>query len=907
MATAQAVEVLEDGTLAITLAGSDLDGDALTYAVTTPPMHGVLAGTAPNLTYTPAADYHGSDGFAFTAHDSALASAPALVSITVTPVNDAPVATAQAVEVLEDGTLAITLAGSDIDGDALSYTVTTPPAHGALAGTAPNLTYTPAANYHGSDGFAFTAHDSALASAPALVSITVTPVNDAPVAAAQTVEVIEDGTLAITLAGSDIDGDTLTYTVTTPPAHGALAGTAPILTYTPEANYHGSDSFAFTAHDSALASAPALVSITVTPVNDAPVATAQAVEVLEDGTLAITLAGSDIDGDALTYTVTTPPMHGALAGTAPNLTYTPAADYHGSDGFAFTAHDSALASAPALVSITVTPVNDAPVATAQTAEVLEDGTLAITLAGSDIDGDALSYTVTTPPMHGALAGTAPNLTYTPEANYHGSDGFAFTAHDSALASASALVSITVTPVNDAPVATAQAVGVIEDGTLAITLAGSDIDGDTLTYTVTTPPAHGALAGTAPNLTYTPAADYHGSDGFAFTAHDSALASAPALVSITVTPVNDAPVATAQAVGVIEDGTLAITLAGSDIDGDTLTYTVTTPPAHGVLAGTAPNLTYTPAADYHGSDGFAFTAHDSALASAPALVSITVTPVNDAPVATAQAVGVIEDGTLAITLAGSDIDGDALTYAVTTPPAHGALAGTAPNLTYTPAADYHGSDSFAFTAHDSALASPPALVSITVTPVNDAPVATAQTAEVLEDGTLAITLAGSDLDGDALTYAVTTPPMHGVLAGTAPNLTYTPAADYHGSDGFAFTAHDSALASASALVSITVTPVNDAPVATAQAVEVLEDGTLAITLAGSDIDGDALSYTVTTPPAHGALAGTAPNLTYTPAADYHGSDEFRLHGARQRAGLRAGPGFHHGHPGQRRAGGHRPGG
>ena len=624
--------------------------------------------------------------------------------------------------------------------------------------------------------------------------------------------------------------------------------------------------------------------------------------------IAVLTNDSDIDFNPLTVTLANS-QNGTVTITVDgsHLVFTPATNFNGAMTISYTISDGHGGTASATVFVTVTPVNDAPVATAQTAEVLEDGTLAITLAGSDLDGDALTYAVTTPPMHGVLAGTAPNLTYTPEANYHGSDGFAFTAHDSALASAPALVSITVTPVNDAPVAAAQTVEVIEDGTLAITLAGSDIDGDALSYTVTTPSMHGALAGTAPNLTYTPAADYHGSDGFAFTAHDSALASAPALVSITVTPVNDAPVATAQTAEVLEDGTLAITLAGSDIDGDALSYTVTTPPMHGALAGTAPNLTYTPEANYHGSDGFAFTAHDSALASASALVSITVTPVNDAPVATAQAVGVIEDGTLAITLAGSDIDGDALSYTVTTPPAHGALAGTAPNLTYTPAADYHGSDGFAFTAHDSALASAPALVSITVTPVNDAPVATAQAVGVIEDGTLAITLAGSDIDGDTLTYTVTTPPAHGALAGTAPNLTYTPAADYHGSDGFAFTAHDSALASAPALVSITVTPVNDAPVATAQAVEVLEDGTLAITLAGSDIDGDALSYTVTTPPMHGALAGTAPNLTYTPRGQLPRKRRFRLHGARQRAGLRAGPGFHHGHPGQRRAGGHRPGG
>ena len=417
------------------------------------------------------------------------------------------------------------------------------------------------------------------------------------------------------------------------------------------------------------------VRVGVTLPNSAPVATAQSVTLPEDGAANITLAGTDIDGDSLTYAVTIPPGHGVLSGTAPHLTYTPAANYNGSDSFVFTANDDMVDSSPALVSIAVIPVNDAPVVNSQAVTLLEDGMASITLTGSDVDGDRLTFAVTTPPAHGVLSGTAPSLVYTPEANYHGPDSFAFTANDGILTSELALVSITVTSVNDAPVATAQAVTLLEDTSANITLTGSDVDGDGMTFAVTTPPAHGVLSGTVLSLVYTPETNYNGPDSFAFTANDGTLTSAPALVSITVTPGNRAPVATAQSVTLLEDASAHIMLTGSDVDGDGLTFAATTPPAHGTVTGIAPNLTYTPAADYHGSDSFTFTANDGTLSSAPALVSITVTPVNDAPVATAQSVTLLEDGTANITLMGSDIDGDSLSFAVTTNPAHGVLSGT----------------------------------------------------------------------------------------------------------------------------------------------------------------------------------------------------------------------------------------
>ncbi|MGB0581114.1 MAG: Ig-like domain-containing protein, partial [Limisphaerales bacterium] len=146
-------------------------------------------------------------------------------------------------------------------------------------------------------------------------------------------------------------------------------------------------------------------------INEPPVATAQGVTVTEDVPKSITLNGSDPDMDPLTFAVVTPPNHGSLNGTAPNLTYTPNANYHGPDSFTFKVNDGSVDSAASTISLTVDPVNDPPVATAQSGTLNEDASLPITLAGSDIENDPLTFAVATGPSHGSLSGTAPNLTY----------------------------------------------------------------------------------------------------------------------------------------------------------------------------------------------------------------------------------------------------------------------------------------------------------------------------------------------------------------------------------------------------------------------------------------------------------------------------------------------------------------
>ena len=367
----------------------------------------------------------------------------------------------------------------------------------------------------------------------------------------------------------------------------------------------------------------ALFLTTTGPANQPPAADPQSVTTAEDSALAITLTGSDPEGDPLTFAIQSGPGHGTLSGTAPDLTYTPAADYSGPDSFAFVANDGHANSAPATVSISVTPVNDAPVADPQSAATERDASLAITLTASDVDGDALTFAVQEGPSHGTLSGDAPNLTYTPESGYVGPDSFTFTVDDGTATSAPATVSIAVTPVNHLPVAYGDTVTTGEDIPLAITLSGFDQDGDTLAYSVVTAPIHGTLSGTAPDLTYTPAANYNGPDSFAFVVNDGQVNSDPATVSISLTPVNDAPLANPQSVTTQQEIPVAITLTGSDVEVSALIFQIVDGPAHGTLGGAAPNLTYTPDAGYAGDDSFAFKANDGELDSNVATVSITV--------------------------------------------------------------------------------------------------------------------------------------------------------------------------------------------------------------------------------------------------------------------------------------------
>jgi len=722
-------------------------------------------------------------------------------------VNDSPTALAQTIATPEDTALPITLAGQDVDGDTLSYEVLAGPANGTLSGIGSHRIYVPATNFYGTDQLKFRVSDGEATSPETTVTINVTPVNDPPVAVAQTVTTVEDTSLSITLAGYDVENNPLTFALLAAPAHGALdtfSTNTGALTYTPAPNYHGPDAFTFAVFDGQLY-ATGLVSVTVMSVNDAPVAFPQWLATPEETALPITLAAEDRDGDPLTYQVVVGPAHGTVSGAGPQVIYVPGTNYSGSDYFTFRVSDGLALSSEVTVMINVTPVNDAPVALSQAIATRKNTAVNITPLGMDADGDPLFYQVVAGPDHGALSGGGSQLLYVPDTNYVGLDQFTFHASDGTAVSPNVVVTINV--VNGAPVALAQAINSPEDTALPITLAGQ-VDGNPLTFELVSLPAHGVLSEPGSHLVYVPATNYQGLDQFVFRATDGTGVSPNVTVTIRVTPVNDAPTAAAKAVVTLEDTPLSIRLLADDVDGNPLTYALLTSPGHGtlgILDATTGALTYTPATNYYGLDAFTFTAFDGQMY-ATGLVSITVTPVNDSPVATSRSATTAEDTAVNVVLSGSDPEGNPLTYLIVAPPAHGSLSGSAPNLTYRPQTNYNGPDSFTFKVNDGSADSSVATISLTVTPVNDPPVALPQAVVTAEDTILPITLSGVDVDRDPLTYEVLAGPAHGTLYGTSPEFVYVPIFNYHGPDAFTFKVKDALSESSEATIAITVNSV-----------------------------------------------------------------------------------------------------
>ncbi|WP_167736206.1 Ig-like domain-containing protein [Nocardioides sp. 503] len=588
-----------------------------------------------------------------------------------------------------------------------------------------------------------------------------------PVAVDDSYTVTRGGTLNEAAPGvlandSDPDvGDSLFATgLTVAPQHGTLTfGVNGSFTYVHDAGAATSDTFTYLVTDGHGGVDTANVTITVTTPNGAPVALGDSVTVAEGGT-ATTLTGgatsvltndTDPEGDVLTAVLVTGPTNGTLTLNA-NGTF--GYTHHGSettsDSFTYRTSDGTALSNVVPVTVTVTPVNDPPVAVGDAYSVAEDSVLTVTAANkvtlndTDAESSALTAVLVSGPSHGTLTLNADGtFTYTPQAGYDGADSFTYRADDGSSSSNVATVSLTVTEVDDAPVAVGDSFIVAEGGT-ATTLTGgatsvltndTDPEGDVLTAVLVTGPTNGTLMLNANGtFGYTHDGSETTSDSFTYLASDETSSSNTVTVSVTVTPVNDAPVAVGDVYSVAEDSVLTVTAANkvtlndTDAESSALTAVLVSGPSHGTLTLNADGtFTYTPQGGYDGADSFTYRADDGSDGSNVVTVTLTVTGVNDAPVAVGDAYSVAEDSVLTVTAADkvtlndTDADGDALTTTVASAPVHGTLSlnpdGT---FVYTPAADFHGTDSFTYVANDGQDDSVPGTVTITVADLDDAP-------------------------------------------------------------------------------------------------------------------------------------------------------------------------------------------
>ena len=418
--------------------------------MTTEPLHGSLEGTAGHLEYQPDHDYNGDDSFAFTASDGFTTSQPATVEINVSSVNDPPTVSVPAsLTAVEGASVPVIAAVVDVDGDSVTVTWAVEAGDDVDEGASCSIgdlavtdivctddgTFTLVATAN--DGVATVASTSTTVTVrnadPVLDSIGVSP----PAPPAGTPVAV---TAAITDEGANDDHDcSVAWGDGT-----TSAGTVADRTCSAQHTYSGKGSHAVTVtvtdDDGASTSRTTTVSITNRP----PAATPQAVTTDEDTATAIGLTGTDPDGDALGFTIVTPPTHGSLTGSGADWTYTPVPDFNGFDQLTFTTSDGSATSSSATVTISVTPVNDAPTANAAAMTATTATATPLTLTGSDPDGVGLTFEIVRPPSHGTITVFGAVATYTSAVAYTGPDSFEFIARDGGgLQSATVVVPITV--------------------------------------------------------------------------------------------------------------------------------------------------------------------------------------------------------------------------------------------------------------------------------------------------------------------------------------------------------------------------------------------------------------------------------------------------------------------------------
>lgn len=933
-----------------------------------------------NVTYTPILNFHGTTTISYHVSDnSGATSNTATITVTVISVNDLPVAMNDNTTTAEDNavTLNIISNDTDVDGTIDAATVDLDPVTPGTQGTFINsfgtwsastgiLTYTPAHDFNGVATINYTVKDNeGGTSTTATVSITVTPVNDSPVAVNDNVTTLEDTPISfsVTTNDTDVDGTINAATVDLDPATAGMQTTLTtssgtwsvsatgIVTYTPVPNFNGAASITYTVNDnSGAVSNIATVVVTVTPVNDAPVAVNDNPTTPEDTpvTFSVTVNDTDADGSIDPATVDLDPSAAGVQNSTTtstgswsvdangNVTYTPALHFNGNATLTYVVKDdSGLLSNSATITVTVTPVNDAPVAINDNATTHEDTPVTFNITSNDTDVDGLinSSTVDLDPATAGIQSTitaasgqwtvnsSGDVTYTPAFNFNGPGNISYTVNDNEGATSNvATLTVTVNAVNDAPVAVNDNATTNEDTPVAfsITSNDSDMDGTIDASTVDLDPASSGIQNSITSngvwsvnasgvVTYQPASNYYGIASITYTVKDNdGATSNVAVITVTVTSVNDAPVAVADNLSGGQNLSLHfnVTANDTDVDGTIDASTVDLDP---VTAGVqtlfvngggnwsvdgSGNVTYTPTLNFTGTTAITYTVKDNdglvSNAGTITLTLFTVAPTNVLPVAVNDN-GTTHQGTavtFSITANDTDADGtinsanvdlDLGTAGLQNSFSNGAGTWNVNNtgyLTFTPVPAFFGTASLSYTVEDnSGATSNPAVITIAV---NATPVANDDNPVTNEDTPLTFSVTSNDVDPDGSIHAASVdldPAITGIQntlftangnwsVSLTGDVTFTPAPDFYGSTSITYNVKDDKGAlSNHATITLTVNSVNDFPVAVNDNVTTNEDTfvTFNITSNDTDIDGTIDPATVDLEPAN---AGTQTSTTTT---------------------------------------------
>ncbi|MFW1414566.1 tandem-95 repeat protein [Vibrio parahaemolyticus] len=833
-------------------------------------------------TFTPQIDDDTEVSFTFDIIDDEDLVVSGSANLDILPINDAPNAENDVITTEEDTavTIDVLVNDSDVEGDALSIqSASVPSEQGSVDIVDGKLVFTPAENFNGEATITYIVTDGDLTD-EAKVTVTVTPVNDSPVAVDDTTSIQEDTAVTIDVLtnDTDVDGDKLSIqSASVPEAQGKVEIVEGKLVFTPAENFNGDAEITYTVTDGQLTD-EAKVTVTVNPVNDAPIIKVDAVEsITEDAvntdTVVATLTVRDTDTpeDQLTVSLENNSNgYFVLVGDEVKLTQAGVDAVNNDElnlkGLTISASvsDGVNPTASDCDSLIVNRVNDAPTIKVDAVEsITEDAvstdTVVATLTVRDTDTPEDQLTVSLENNSNGyfvLVGNEVKLTQAgvdavnnDELNLKDltisasvSDGVNPTANDSD--------SLIVNRVNDAPVAKDDIATTQEDTAVTIDVLpnDSDVDGDKLSIqSASVPEAQGKVEIVDGKLVFTPAENFHGDAEITYTLTDGALTD-QATVNVTVNAVNDTPVVESN----LADQTLAedftpytidLNTAFSDVDNVDGELTFSVSGNSNVLVSIENGIaTISPTADWNGSETLTFTATDPSGESVSQTVDFTVAPVVDIK---ADSTNVVEDTPTIINVLGNDTfegDGKVVSLDANNSPVNGSVSVNPDgSVTYTPNDNYHGIDSFTYIVTSGGV-SESTTVNVDVTPENDAPVAKDDTAITDEDTPVTINVLpnDTDVDGDKLSIeSASVPKEQGTVEVVNGKLVFTPTENFNGDAEITYTVTDGQLTD-EAKVTVTVNPVNDAPTIKVDAVEsITEDAvntdTVVATLTVRDTD------------------------------------------------------------------------
>ena len=353
------------------------------------------------------------------------------------------------------------------------------------------IIYTPNQNFNGTDTFTYTISDGNGGQITKSITVSVNPINDTPVAITSSATVNEDAAITIDVLkdSTDIDGDSLTINAITQASNGVVQISNNQIIYTPNQNFNGTDTFTYTISDGNGGQITKSITVSVNPINDTPVAITSSATVNEDAAVTIDVLedATDIDGDSLTINAITQASNGVVQISNNQIIYTPNQNFNGTDTFTYTITDGngGQTTKSTMVTVSVNPINDTPVAITSSATVNEDAAVTIDVLedATDIDGDSLTIANITQGNNGTVQISNNQIIYTPNQNFNGTDTFTYTISDGKGGKVTKSITVSVNPINDTPVAITNSATINEDSTVTINVLdnATDIDGDSFNH------------------------------------------------------------------------------------------------------------------------------------------------------------------------------------------------------------------------------------------------------------------------------------------------------------------------------------------------------------------------------------------------------------------------------------------